>query len=170
MVNVQPVGQPVVENGVDAGIEEKNLQFAAGRGIAALVGGKQAAQSGHSFCHKNCSLCRPGGRKDRFNRQERIASKNCGMKRRDFAEILCVFQKIATHSGRKFFARRRRRFDSVFPNKKRLPYQSTRGDESRFHSHLSLKGPLTEARRRASASPALPDALRSSRRRRACSR
>ena len=51
MVPVQPVGHPVVQDGVDAGVQEKDLQLAAGRGVAALVGGQQAAQSGHSFCH-----------------------------------------------------------------------------------------------------------------------
>ena len=53
--------------------------------------------------------------------------------------------------------------------KKRLPHQSARGDESRFHSLFSLKGADDGASRRASASPALPDALRSLLRRHACS-
>ena len=59
-VPVQPVGHPVVQHGVDAGVQEKNLQLAAGRGVAALVGGQQAAQSGYSFCHIELLLVRIG--------------------------------------------------------------------------------------------------------------
>ena len=51
VVTVEPVGDAVEDDGVDAGVEEEDLQLAAGRGVAALVGGQQAAQSGHSFCH-----------------------------------------------------------------------------------------------------------------------
>ena len=40
------MGHPVVQNGMDTRVQEKNLQLAAGRGVAALVGGQQAAQSG----------------------------------------------------------------------------------------------------------------------------
>ena len=45
-VPVQPVGQPVVQRGVHARIEQKDLQLAAGRGVAALIGGQQTAQTG----------------------------------------------------------------------------------------------------------------------------
>ena len=51
MVAVHPVGQAVVENGVNAGVQQKDLQLAAGRGVAALVRGQQAAQSGDALCH-----------------------------------------------------------------------------------------------------------------------
>ena len=47
LVTVQGVGQPVVKGGVHAGVEEKNLQPAAGRRIPGLVGPQGFAQSGH---------------------------------------------------------------------------------------------------------------------------
>ena len=60
MMPVQPMGHPVVQNGMDTRVQEKNLQLAAGRGVAALVGGQQAAQSGYSFCHIELLLVRIG--------------------------------------------------------------------------------------------------------------
>ena len=92
VMEVQPVGRPVPKHSVDAWVQKENLQLAPGRGVPALVGGQQAAET--SQIHSKFTPCR---------------------------------------AGRK---------------QKRLPYRSTRGDESRFHSHLSLKGPLTGAGRR----------------------
>ena len=48
------------EHRMDTGIQEEYLQLAAGRGVAALVGGQQAAQSGYSFCHIELLLVRIG--------------------------------------------------------------------------------------------------------------
>ena len=57
VVDIQPMGQPVIEDGVDAGVQEKDLQLAAGRGVAALIGGQQAAQTGHSLYHIELTPC-----------------------------------------------------------------------------------------------------------------
>jgi hypothetical protein len=48
---VKPVGDAMPDHGMNAGIKEKDLQFAAGGGVAPLVGGQQAAQTGDAFCH-----------------------------------------------------------------------------------------------------------------------
>ena len=51
----------------------------------------------------------------RIMQQERFASKFCVRQRRNFAGILGVFQKIATHGWRKISAKRRRCICAVLP-------------------------------------------------------
>jgi hypothetical protein len=42
---IQPVGDPVIDNGVHAGIQQKDLQLAPGRWITGLIGCQGFIQS-----------------------------------------------------------------------------------------------------------------------------
>lgn len=44
VVTVEPVGDAVEDDGVDAGVEEKDLQLAAGGRVALLIGAQQFTQ------------------------------------------------------------------------------------------------------------------------------
>ncbi len=72
MVQVQPVGRPVPQQGVDAGVEEKNLQLIPGRRVPALIGGQQAAQA--SQVHHASLLAGPGGNKNASRTEVREAT------------------------------------------------------------------------------------------------
>ena len=115
--DIKPMGHPMPEHCVNAGIQEENLQFAAGGRVPALIGCQKSAQTGYSFCHNQTPCVRSG-----MDKKTPPAPK---------------------------YERRRTAVPLSF---------ITQGKS------------LTRTRRRASTSPALPDALHSSLRRTASSR